>query len=293
MNKEFGRTVKKNIGLIHRMAPSFIPLSLVSMLLRRAMPFVEIILGAKIVDMLAAGAPFKEILKCALIMVGVVFLLSFLADILDYMKGIKRVLLCDTKNIALADKAMALDYEILERNSTQELMSKAEKNSDSMGGLDGYAEEVLNVAGNVISIISAIATMGGLFVISQAAGEGILFTFFCSPLSTVCLLALMGAGIYIGSRCEDKKGKIRYKADMANVDSSRIYWYFYNLMFKYPAGQDIRIFHMRDLIEDKGSTAMLEIDHVKKEALHGILKVDFRAFAIQYGFMLSAYLFAG
>lgn len=293
MNRKFWKTVKKNIGLIHRLAPAYIPIALVDMLLNRAVPFVEIILGARIVDMLAAGAAFTDILTYALIMVGTVFLLSIVSNILQCLKSVRRVQIYDTKNIVLADKTMAMDYDILEKNSTQELMAKAENNAEAAGGLDGYAQAVLRVAGNVISVVTAIVTMSGLFVISQTAGEGILFSFFRSPLSTVCLLVVMGVGVYVGSRCEARKGDIRYKADMANVDSSRIYWYFYNLIFEYPAGKDIRIFRMRDIIQDKGRNAMTEIDNVKKEAMREILKVDLQSFALQYGFMLCAYLFAG
>lgn len=292
MNREFWKTVKKNIGLIHRLAPAYIPVALAAMLLDRAVPFVEIILGARIVDMLAAGAAFTEILTCALIMVGTVFLLSIVSNILHCIQSVRTVQMYDTKNIVLADKTMAMDYDILEKNSTQELMAKAE-NSVESGGLDRYAHAVLNAAGNVISVVAAIVTMSGLFVTSQAAGEGILFSFLRSPLSTVCLLVVMGIGVYAGGRCEAGKGDIRYKADMANVDSSRIYWYFFNLMFKYPMGKDIRIFRMRDIIEDKGRNAMSEIDRVEKEAMQGILKMDLRLFALQYGFMLCAYLFAG
>ncbi|MDE5746869.1 MAG: hypothetical protein K2I21_04760, partial [Acetatifactor sp.] len=285
--------VKKNIGLIHRLAPAYIPIALAAMLLDRAVPFVEIILGARIVDMLAAGAAFTDILTYALIMVGTVFLLSIVSNILQCLKSIRRVQIYDTKNIVLADKTMAMDYDILEKNSTQELMSKAENSAESAGGLDGYAQAVLQLAGNVISVAAAIVTMGGLFVTSQAAGEGILFSFFSSPLSTVCLLTVMGIGVYASSRYEARKGDIRYKADMANVDSSRIYWYFYDLMFKYPAGKDIRIFRMGDIIQDKGRNAMSEVDSAKKEAMRGILKEDLRLFALEYGFTLCAYLFAG
>lgn len=292
MNRTFWKTVKKNIGLIHRLAPTYIPIALAEMLLDRVVLFVEIILGARIVDMLAERDAFTEILTYALIMVGTVFLLSIVSNILGRLLSVRTVQMYDNKNIALADKTMAMDYDVLEKNSTQKLMAKAE-NSAEAGELDGYAYEVLKVAGNVISVVAVIVTMSGLFVTSQAAGEGILFSFFRSPLSTVCLLVVLGIGVYAGGRCEGRKGDIRYKADMANVDSSRIYQYFFNLMFQYPIGKDIRIFRMRDIIEDKGRNAMSEIDRVRKEAVQGILKEDLRLYALQYGFMLCAYLFAG
>ncbi|MDE5588984.1 MAG: ABC transporter ATP-binding protein/permease, partial [Acetatifactor sp.] len=222
-----------------------------------------------------------------------VFLLSLAKEIFRVFQGIGRVRLYDVRGIALAEKAMALDYDILEKNDIRELMAKAENNVDAMGGLDGYTRAVLDIFGTAFSILGAVVTMGGLFITSRTAGEGILFSFFRSPVSTVLLLLLMGTGIWLGGRCEAGKGEIRYKADLVNVNSSRIYWYFFNLMFRYPAGKDIRIFHMGNIIRDKSRSAMTEIDNVKKDALHRTLKIDFRTYALQYGFMLCAYLFAG
>ncbi|MDE5588002.1 MAG: hypothetical protein K2J60_02530, partial [Acetatifactor sp.] len=68
MNRKFFKTVKKNIRLIHRMSPSFIPLTFAIMLFERAIPFAAIILSAQIVDMLAAGASFSEIMTYAIIL---------------------------------------------------------------------------------------------------------------------------------------------------------------------------------------------------------------------------------
>lgn len=293
MNREFLKNVKKNIRLIHRMSPSFIPLTFAIMLFERAIPFAVIILGAQIVDMLAAGASFNEIMTYAIILTGTVFLLSMAKEILGVFQGIGRVRLYDNRYIALAGKSMALDYDILEKNDIRELMAKAKNNVDAMGGLNGYTRTVLDIFGTGFSILGAVVTMRGLFMISRAAGDGILFSFFRSPISTILLLLLMGAGIWLGGRCEAGKGKIQYKVDMANVDSSRIYWYFFNLMFQYPAGKDIRIFHMGNIIRARSMSAMTEIDNIKKDALHRTLKIDFRNYVLQYGFMLCAYLFAG
>lgn len=156
-----------------------------------------------------------------------------------------------------------------------------------------YAESVMEAAGSVISIISVLVTMGSLFVTSQSPGKGYLFSLFRSPVSILCLLVLMGMDIYTEGKCEAKKGAIHYQADMANVDSSRIYWYFFNLIFQYSAGKDIRIFHMRNIIRNKGKAALEEIDNVKREALRSTLKVEFWSMALRHGFMLYAYLFAG
>lgn len=293
MNKSFWADIKKNMSQVHRLVPALIPLSAGAMLLRRAAPFVGIILGAQIVDLLAERADFSDIMTRALLLVGTEGLLSLTADILERFRGIGITQAFDAKNTALARKAMAMDFDILEKNSTLALMAKAENNTDVMGGLPGYVEEVVSAVGSVLSVVGAVAAMGGLFQTGQSAEEGALALFFQSQLGTLCLFLLLGISVFLGSRYEAKTGEIRYQADMANADNSRIYWYFFNLMFNYSVGKDIRVFRMRDLIEGEGKAAMSEIEQVKREALRKELRVSLAASAIQQLFVLGAWFFAG
>ena len=50
--KEHLREIKKNLGYIHKLAPSYPALSFVNMLLWRVSPFISMILSAKIIDMI-------------------------------------------------------------------------------------------------------------------------------------------------------------------------------------------------------------------------------------------------
>lgn len=293
MNRDFWKEVKKNIGLLQRLNPAYLPFAATYTLLRKAIPFAEIIFGARIVDLLVEKGSFRDVMIQAAFLVGTVFFLSLTAHIFEGFCGVEWMMVSVYKNTALSVKAMELDYDILEKNSTLELMAKAESGSDAMGGLADYAKNVVSAVGNVISVVFALATMGGLFQMSQVAGEGVLWEFFRSPLSMVCLLLLLGLSVYLGGRCQARTGKIRYEADMANVTSNRIYWFFYNLMFNYPAGKDIRIFHMRGLIEAQGENALSEMEKVKKDALSKELGIAFAGSAVQHVFMFGAWLFAG
>ena len=53
-------------------------------------------------------------------------------------------------------------------------------------------------------------------------------------------------------------------------------------MFNYPAGKDIRIFHMRGLIEVQGENALSEMEKVKKDALSKELGIAFAGSAVQH-----------
>ena len=76
--KEHLREIKKNLGYIHKLAPSYPALSFVNMLLWRVSPFISMILSAKIIDMILNGEEKGEIYKIVLVMVGSLMVIHML-----------------------------------------------------------------------------------------------------------------------------------------------------------------------------------------------------------------------
>jgi len=293
MNREWLRDTKKNLSFIHQIEPAYIPLLLIITLLRRTEPFVEIILGAQIVDMLAVGEDFALILRKALIMVGVGLALRMLEMALEFCTSPKGVRIADLKNKNISDKAMKMDFEILEKNSTLEQIAKARQNSDVDGGLGGYCNQVVSLAGCFFSVIVALITLGGLADAPEGQGGGVLYAFFSSRLSVILIFLFIGLNVFWSSKIEEKIGKINYKANNKNAHSSRLYWFFFNLISQYTIGKDIRIFHMRELIESEGRSARREIEQVNEETVRAELRLRFLSAAVEQGFMLAAYIFVG
>ena len=287
------KEIKKNMAYIHALSPSYFPLSIVIMLLQRVRPFVVMILSAKIVDMVVGKAEKNEIYQLVLLMVGSIFVLDLLIYVLQHMLEVCRCLVSDRKNRDIGYKAMELDYEILERNSTLELISKADSNTDAIGGMGGYLRKTVNLLGSMFSCIAALVTMGGLLTVSDSAGEGFVYSFFGSNISYMVLLFFVCISIFINSRCEQKQGKIRYESSQAQTLSGRIYWMFFNMINDYPLGKDIRIFKMQDMIEQKGAKARDEIEQVQKKAICDECKIAMVATAVQNIFIFAAYLFVG
>ena len=82
-------------------------------------------------------------------------------------------LISHRKNRDIGFKAMCMDYDILEKNSTLELIAQADSNTDKMGGMGEYLLRTLNLFGAVFSCIGAFITMAGLFTVSSYPGESI------------------------------------------------------------------------------------------------------------------------
>lgn len=289
----FFASLKKNVSTIKRICPSYLPVSVLTILLGRSLPFISMILGARIVDMLVNKADRKEILTVAAIMVGSIMLIELLRSALEHVREIQRALVSDRKNRDIGFKAMSLDYEILERNSTLELIGRADGNTDKMGGMGGYLQNLLSFFGAMFSCIAAVITMVGLLKVTPYNGQGKVYRFFGSPVSYAVLLLMLVITIYVKSKCDAKRGRIRYNCDQIEVKSGRIYWFFFNLINNYPMGKDIRIFKMFDMIEKKGMEARSDIENAQKKAIREGLKVSALSLLIQNIFIVAVYIFVG
>ncbi len=289
----FWKCFKKNMSTIYHLCPSYFPASILYTLIVRAMPFLNMILGAEIVDMLMNREDKKKILGVAAVMVAGRMLMELIRSAMMWLLQIRWQLVSHRKNRDIGFKAMNLDYDILERNSTLELIAQADANTDKMGGMGDYLIRSLDLIGVVCSCIGAVAAMAGLFVAAPYHGEGVVYGFFASPVSYFLLLGLLVLSIYVGSKCEAKQGKIRYNCDQIEVRNGRIYWFFYHLINNYSMGKDIRIFKMSDMIRRKGMEARKDIESAQKQAIKDCITVGAWALLAQNLFTVAVYVYVG
>lgn len=292
-NKPFFQCFQKNMGMIYRLCPAYIPIVFLYTVITRAMPFVSMILSAQIVDMLVDRADQKAILTVAAILVGSRMLMELIRSALSNLMEMHWQLISHRKNRDIGSKAMHMDYDILEKNSTLELIAQADANTDKMGGMGEYLMRTMDMFGAVFSCIGAVVTMAGLFIVVPSAGESAIYGFFASPVSYFLLLGLLGFSIYVWGRCEAKQGQIQYNRDQIEVRSGRIYWFFFHLISNYSMGKDIRIFKMFDVIRRKGTAARDDIERAQKQAIRDGMKVSMRALLVQNVFTVAVYAYVG
>lgn len=289
----FFRCLQKNLKNVYRLCPSCFPYGILFVLTQRIRPFVTMLLSAEIVDMLVNREDEKKILTLAAVMVGSQMLMELLCSGANRLMNVRFQLVSHRKNKEIGAKAMSMDYDVLERNSTLELIARADSNADKMGGMLEYLMRSLDLIGSVFSCIGAVAAMYGLFVAAPYHGEGAVYRFFASPVSYLLLLGLLMFSIYVGSKCEARQGQIRYSCDQVEVREGRIYWFFFNLINNYSMGKDVRIFKMSDMILSRGRKARKEIEDAQKKAIRDSMRVGTWSLLVQNLFVVAVYAYVG
>lgn len=293
MKTNFIKVVRKNIAIIHQLHTAFIPLLFLREMLSTVLPFIEIFLSARILDQLIQKRETVVIMQTVLWMVGSIFVLRVIIDILNYIIGIKGGVIYDNKNNELSQKAIYMDYDILERKSTLDIMAKAEESSDAMEGFPGYCRTLFSMIGSFVSLIAALITIIGLTNTVTVSGKGEMYGFMSSPYSTILLVIIVGVSVIFNSKCESQTGKLNYEANIQNTEQTRIYWFFFNLMFNQSMGKDIRLFHMHPLIMSEERKAQETMEEVKKKTLKKTVRIEAFSSSVHIIFLLFAYFFVG
>ena len=105
------------LKVTRRLDRNLIPLSLLQAILSAVLPYISILLSARVIDLLLAGS-YRQAASYALIMVGASFLTAVTLSILRYYTNVGRRMCQEHLAVLLREKAMELDYTTMEDPET-------------------------------------------------------------------------------------------------------------------------------------------------------------------------------
>lgn len=181
--------------MVNNMRPSYIPLITFQALIAAVLPFISIIYGSKIIDGIVTRESKDIIISYVVIMVSLNLSFGLILTALDKKRKVDEQYIVKMNMAKLSEKSLCLDYEILEKKKTLELLKKAEDGSNSSGGLSGLCNHVVNLLQRVFSIIYALVLSIELFRKADMGESAWLMKFMNSPISSIVLFALIGIGI--------------------------------------------------------------------------------------------------
>lgn len=168
----FLRDIKKNLSIIHSLNHIYLPLLMLCTILNTIVPLINITLGANILDQLEQKEPVSSIMIQVGILVGSTFVFSLISQTVTRYnnRNVRQIL--SKRNLLLSAKAMQLDFDLFERKETNDLIAKADEGIEAYGGLGNYSRSVFSLVGNFLSIISALISITGLFIVASVDGGG-------------------------------------------------------------------------------------------------------------------------
>ena len=282
----------KSLKMTHSLNKKYIPLVVLGKILAVSQLYVSIIMGSMILDMVIGRQAVSEIMRLVFIMViSTALLIVGWWGVENVLRVMERELISKMRQ-AIVEHCMTLDYEVLEKKETLEMIQKAGDSINSGGGIGNFYYNLTAFIEYFISIITSIVVLIPLFVPTSEKVSGLtgFLNGWYSGLILMCILIVSVVYRYLLARRMSRIGQMQFEK---NIDLNRKFAYFFNLIFRYQKGKDIRLYHMQDKVLNGVVENAKEIENngqwmAKEERPYIIWKS-----VINYILLLSTYVYVG
>ena len=253
------------LKVTRRLDRNLIPLSLLQAILSAVLPYISILLSARVIDLLLAGS-YRQAAYYALIMVGASFLTAVTLSILRYYTNVGRRMCQEHLAVLLREKAMELDYTTMEDPETIKALKNAEEATRYSGGLSylvrvyqEFLQYTLSLIAAVVLTVSFCLTPPGR--LTEIADANAFLTFFTHPVVTagalivawICGLLLTKKQSTAIRRIEDNIAEKHYQAEAVFG-----YWAM-DVISNLESEKTIRVNHMTDLVDTNRADSFAQI----------------------------------
>ncbi|MBR2409757.1 MAG: ABC transporter ATP-binding protein [Lachnospiraceae bacterium] len=243
-------TVSKVIHLVKRLDSGYMPLMIVSQCMGALQPYILLWAGSRILDYVLEARSMDETMHLVLWTVLGTMLLGMIRWILEGVLSVKRNMLRERVTVAISEKSLQLDYEVLEKQETLELIHRAKEGMNSNGNISAFCDQLGSVVAQVAGIVYSVILFAGVCVPIRTKNSdpltGVLNAWW-SPflLLVVCILMFFWAMVI-----QKSYGVRSQKNFDRNVKYNRRFGYFFGFLTRYKEGKDIRLYQMQDMITE-------------------------------------------
>ena len=256
--REFIQNQKRILHWICRVCPECLIITIIEQCITSGRPFLTMYLGAAIVDEIAARGSEREAVKLALILVLSNMALALVQWALDKVWIIKRREAEEKINAAMAVKCLTLDYQVMEKTETQDMLTRVAEGVNYGGGIGNYCSNLATMLREAIFVVYAAALMIPLFFRTGSSWETLW--------SVLLMFGLLAAVLFFNYQIHLKTNQHNNERFEFVIRTNRRLGYFNGYIEDYSCGKSVRVFQMLGLLKEKMEE---EQKHVTEQWLKG------------------------
>lgn len=301
-------TVHKVVSLVHKLEPGLLPLIILTRLIASANPFITIIFGSRILDLLIARAESQQIMNNALFLIISTTLLSLVRWALEMISNVKKMVLSQKIFQIICDKSFEIDYEILEKSETLDMVHRAQEGMRSRGDLGDFCDLLASSIEHIFTIIYAVILLLPLFIpnagITVNAGSVAANLSSTGTLAGVAailnkwysflfLLLSMGLCLWITSFSNRHIARMQQENFEDNIRSNRLFRCFNNLAYNYRQGKYIRLYKMQEMILGAIKKNLASMEQRDRKTIRKSIKQNCFNLSSYLLLQMASYLYIG
>ena len=286
-------TIRKVLSLIHRLRRGYISLVFISRVIAAAQPFVGIIFSSKIIDLLIQRAPASLIMKYALILVTSTAILNALEWGLKAFITVGEQVLNEKINQMISEKTCRIDYDILEKHETLDMIKKAQEGMNSRGGIQSFCSNLAAGIQNIVTIIYSIILLVPVFIPAPSAGLTGIGNFVNKWYSVFILILAIGINTVMNMLERKLEAKVQQSFFERNVVWNRRYSYWFTMVFNYSLGKYIRLYDMQKMLSAKVGQASDNMENEFYTLRDKLLKISWIPIVVNVILQFVTYAYVG
>lgn len=287
------KNIKKVLQLTHKLQKGHISLIIINRIINAAQPFVTTVLSSIILDQLIAKAPFEAVMRNALILI-----IYNCATPLIYW-GLSHVIRVNSSTLSakidqmICEKTFDLDYDILEKRETLDMIKKAQEGMNSRGNISGFCENFADIIESAAKIVYAVIILVPLFLPNAICPAGFLPQLLNKWYISIALIAVIAIEVVISSVLNAKNQRLQQDFFVSNVRLNREYGYYYDLIFDYPLGKYIRLYKSQEMIEGKLENSLTWMEKMFLKLMARTNIIQWPSFVVELFVQIISYVFVG
>ncbi len=292
-NKSRKSTVPKVVHLVKRLDSGYMPLMIVSQCLGALQPYILLWAGSRVLDYIMEKRSMEETMGLVLWTVLGTMLLGMIRWMLEGILSVKRHMLRERVTVAISEKSLQLDYEVLEKQETLELIHRAKEGMNSNGDIAFFCDQLGSVVAQVAGIVYAVALFAGVCIPVKTTNTdtltGVLNAWW-SPflLLAVCIL------MFLWAMAIQKRDGVRSQKNFdRNVKYNRRFGYFFGFLTRYKEGKDIRLYQMQDMITEGLRECNENNEKNSRIMMREVNRSNVGRWAINFVLQAASYLYVG
>ncbi len=243
-------TVSKVIRLVKRLDSSYLPLMIVTQCMGAIQPYIMLWAGSRILDMILEKCPMEVTMRFVVWSVLGTMVLGMVRWILEGILSVKRHMLQERVTVAISEKSLQLDYEVLEKQETLEMIHRAKEGMNSNGNIASFCDLLGSVVARVAGIVYSLMLFAGVCIPVKLTSTDTLITVLNAWWSPLLLLAVCILMLFWALAIQKGDGIRTQKNFDRNVKYNRRFGYFFGFLTRYKEGKDIRLYQMQDMITE-------------------------------------------
>ena len=245
--REHAKNIVKIVKYVREMDRHYFPGMAISLLLKTAVPYAELLLTAYILDGISAHTAIREMLAVITASVLAVMLLQFLSGAVYHRMEVRREQMCYLYECETQTKMLEMDFSRIDSPKVKELKDRIRKDNNWGAGINGVFWSCNGIMENVFQLIGA-AVVGFPVTVFLLQSETvtvwlIMAVLIAVQVVSVCLRMHFGRQrdrwrYHEAEGVQEKEETFCFAWDFAGQESCN-----------YRNGKDIRMYGGYDLME--------------------------------------------